>query len=436
MIYISLGSNLGSRINNLRHAVDLISEGILSNIRCSNIIETEAILPKNAPPAWNKPFLNMVISGEAKLSPHALLTGLKAIEQEIGRPAVYEKWSPRIIDLDILLIDDAQLDDPQLTIPHPELNNRPFLLHLLAMMGLQNCHPQACSGSKPTDSEILNQVQDDRLYRPTKSLSLHPALVGIVNVTPDSFSDGGLYNNTDQAVEKIWELARNGASVIDIGAQSTRPGAGIIGPGLEYQRLKPVLDSLAGPMDSGDLQISVDSFWPEIIHKLLSDYQISWINDVKGELDDDTLKMIADKKCKYCIMHSLSVPVNSSEFLPSDANAMSVIKEWGSRTIERLLKLGLALDNIILDPGIGFGKTPYQNLDILRSISELKILGTQIMIGHSRKSYISALCNAKAIDRDLETIAISLGLMHDVDFLRVHDVEGHMRAMVAYNAVT
>jgi 2-amino-4-hydroxy-6-hydroxymethyldihydropteridine diphosphokinase / dihydropteroate synthase len=131
MIYISLGSNLGDRLSYLEHAVHLLTARYLKNCECSIILETECILPEDAPSDWNKPYLNMVVKAQSDLSPNALLQGLKQIEHEIGRPKIYKRWSPRIIDLDILLWEGVTIQTPLLTIPHPELANRPFLHQLL-----------------------------------------------------------------------------------------------------------------------------------------------------------------------------------------------------------------------------------------------------------------------------------------------------------------
>jgi 2-amino-4-hydroxy-6-hydroxymethyldihydropteridine diphosphokinase len=167
MVYISLGSNLGNRINNLRTAAAFLIQGYLRNTTCSIVLETEAILPENAPIEWNKPFLNMIVSGETELSPHELLAALKSIETQMGRPELYEVWSPRIIDLDNLLWDELVINSPALKIPHPELNNRPFLQHLLALM----------------EVKLSQNLQITNLFE--KSFVLSPQLVGVVNVTHD-----------------------------------------------------------------------------------------------------------------------------------------------------------------------------------------------------------------------------------------------------------
>jgi 2-amino-4-hydroxy-6-hydroxymethyldihydropteridine diphosphokinase / dihydropteroate synthase len=414
MIYISIGSNLGNRINNLNMAVNLLTQSCLRNSKSSIILETEAILPDNTPPSWNKPFLNMIVAGDTDLSPDALLITMKSIESDMGRLAIYEKWAPRIIDLDILLWDELEINTPQLTIPHPELSTRPFLQHLLALMELQPW----------TKMPLTNSF--------SKSFVLNPAIVGVVNVTNDSFSDGGQFNNPDKAIEQIQELASDGASIIEIGAQSTRPGAVIHTPEEEYNKLKPVLDGITTLINKGMLKVSIDSFWSSTVKRLLENYQISWINDVKGDFDNRTLKSIAEKGCKLCFMHSLSIPPNQELILSLEHRPISLIKEWGKQSIKRLLNIGFSQENIILDPGIGFGKSSYQNIEILRYVQELRSLDVQIMVGHSRKSYIQAFSTVDAKNRDIETIATSLALKDKVDFLRVHNVRNHMRFFTTY----
>ena len=419
MIYISLGSNLGNRINNLWLAVNLLTKRCLRDVSCSIVLETEAILPEGVPVTWNKPFLNMIISGKTNLSPKELLQALKVIEGDVGRTHIYEKWAPRIIDLDILLYGGLQIDEPNLTIPHPELNNRNFLQHLLSLMGIDPWRSK-----KP----IINSFE--------KSFSLYPRIVGVVNVTKDSFSDGGKFHQPDKAIEQVHKLADEGASIIEIGVQSTRPGAVIQTPEQECAKLRLILDGVSKLMSEDIIHVSIDTFWPSLAIKLLEKYKISWINDVKGEFDDYTLSAIANAGCKFCFMHSIGIPPNQDKIIPSNQRSINVIIEWGKYFIERLLKLGFSLESIILDPGIGFGKSAYQNIELLRCAAELKQLGALVMIGHSRKSYIQAFSSeVTANERDIETIALSLALKDKVDFLRVHNVKDHMRAFVAHDIV-
>lgn len=329
MIYISIGSNMGNRFSHLQKAAQLLKERYFKNLKSSIILETKAILPNDAPPGWDRPFLNMVVYGSCSSSPEELLKGLKQIECDIGRLQVYEKWAPRVIDLDILLWDDLTLDTPYLKIPHPELINRPFLLHLMAMLS-----PMAVVNK--TFGTINPNIKDCFL----RSFTLSPELVGIVNITPDSFSDGGLYYDADQATKQALRLLSDGASIVELGAQSTRPGSSIQTPKAEYERLKPVLDDLNQYMKVGDIKVSIDSFWPDVILNVLEHYNIVWVNDQKGDLDDNTLKAIASSGCGIVIMHSLSIPPHRDNIIPSDIDPIDNINNWAERNINRLLALG------------------------------------------------------------------------------------------------
>lgn len=268
-----------------------------------------------------------------------------------------------------------------------------------------------------------------------RSFTLSPELVGIVNITPDSFSDGGLYYDSDQATKQALRLLSDGASIVELGAQSTRPGSLMQIPEEEYARLNPVLDNLSDYMKAGDIKVSIDSFWPDVILNVLEHYNIAWVNDQKGDLDDNTLKAIASSGCGIVIMHSLSIPPHRDNIIPSDIDPIDNINNWAERNINRLLALGFDQSSIIIDPGIGFGKSMYQNIQILRSIETLQNFGCKVLVGHSRKSFISSFSTEPVFNRDLETIALSSALHNKVDFLRVHNVRDHMRFFAAQAAL-
>ncbi|WP_264731253.1 dihydropteroate synthase [Wolbachia endosymbiont (group A) of Sphaerophoria taeniata] len=424
MIYISIGSNIGNRFSHLQRAAQLLKELYFKDLKSSIILETKAILPNGAPPEWDKPFLNMIVYGSCSSSPEELLKGLKQIECDIGRSQVYEKWAPRVIDLDILLWDDLTLDTPYLRIPHPELINRPFLLHLMAMLS-----PMAVINK--TFGTVNPNIKDCFL----RSFTLSPELVGIVNITPDSFSDGGLYYDSDQATKQALRLLSDGASIVELGAQSTRPGSLMQIPEEEYARLKPVLDNLNQYMKVGDIKVSIDSFWPDVILNVLEHYNIAWVNNQKEALDNNTLKAIASNGCSIVIMHSLSIPPHRDNIIPDDTDPIDIINNWAEKSISRLLTLGFDQSSIIIDPGIGFGKSLYQNIWLLRNIEALRSFGCKVLVGHSRKSFISSFSTEPVFNRDLETIALSSALHNKVDFLRVHNVRDHMRFFVAQAAL-
>lgn len=428
MIYISIGSNLGNRLANLRKAVELIKSNILEQTYESIILETTALLKNNSPKSWYKPFLNMVIAGKTELSPHDLYKKLVEIEKQVGRSYNKEKWAPRIIDLDILIYNDQVVDTHDIKIPHPELLNRDFLIHLLALMPSEyRPFIQTQEQRVRIDEYAHNYMDGADLF--TKAFALGPSVVGVLNVTPDSFSDGGENFESEIAIENAYRMVRDGAEIIDIGAQSTRPGVGeIIGPEKEYERLSPILDGLK----SIDAKISIDTYHPELISRLLKEYKIDWINDVTGNLGGDILQEIALSGCKIVVMHSLSIPPSKMKILSHNIPVTESIRIWGEKIVEKMQRYNFSLENIIIDPGIGFGKSIYQNLDLLKGIQEVKKLGVKVLVGHSRKSFMTGFVEKPAHQRDIETIAISRNLdCVGADFIRIHNVREHHRLFVA-----
>lgn len=428
MIYISLGSNLGNRLANLRQAITLLKDNILSNSYESIIIETKALLKSNSPKEWDTPYLNMIIAGETTLPPADLLQKLKDIERKLGRDINAEKWAPRLIDLDILIYDGQIINQTGLKIPHPELANRDFLIHLLALMPKQylpklNIHEDFVRA----DEYAHNNIDCSKLF--FRSFTLGPEVLGIVNITEDSFSDGGKNFAPEVAINNAYKMVDDGAEIIDLGAQSTRPGGiEIIGPEKEYARLAPVLDGIKNI----NSKISIDSYHPQLIRKVIANHKIDWINDVTGNLDDDILRDIAAAGIKILTMHSLSIPPSKENILPHTLSATSSIQIWSDKILEQMLRCGFDANDVIIDPGIGFGKSIYQNLELIRELEVLKTNGCKLLVGHSRKSFIGGFYDGKAHERDLETITISSKLAKSgADFIRIHNIRDHHRLLVA-----
>ena len=425
MIYIGLGSNLGNRLINLQLAAKALADReILKRIRHSIVLETEAILPEDAPNEWNKRYLNMVISGDSELSLAELLDQLKLIEKEIGRPDNYERWSPRIIDLDILLYNNEIVNEDFIKIPHKEVLERNFLIHLIATMDPVLRHPITGETFLQIASKIHN-IQNCF----TNAFALHPKIVGIVNVTPDSFSDGGDNFNVDAAKLAIRKLHEDGASVIELGAQSTRPNATTVTQKQELDRLLPVLDAAKPFIKANNLQISIDSFYPDVILKILEDYKIAFINDVTGNLSKDTLKKIAKYDCGICSMHSVTVPA-SQETIDLTKCPVDVVLNWANNCAKMLKNIGFVEDKIIIDAGIGFGKNFYQNSLILNNLSKFSQRSYKLMIGHSRKSFIGYFSKSLTKERDLETSIISNKISPFVDYIRVHNVQSTTKSLI------
>jgi 2-amino-4-hydroxy-6-hydroxymethyldihydropteridine diphosphokinase / dihydropteroate synthase len=428
MIYISIGSNLGHRLHYLQTALVYLNQNGFRIIKKSPVIETAPLLPPNAALEWHdKPYLNMVVAGEFNASLENLLTIIKNIEQRMGRLIPAKRWAPRIIDLDILLADDQVVDSEALHVPHPELLNRPFLIHLLALMAPELKYPQ----TQKTFTEIAYTAPGmESCY--DYSIVVEPKLVGIVNVTPDSFSDGGQFFSVEKALKQALMLHEQGASVLDIGAQSTNPRADMITAEEELQRLKPVLDALQPIICEKQLLISIDSFTEETVRYCLAHYPIHWVNDVKGVLSQSCLEDIAAQGCQLVVNHSLSMPPSQMNVIPFNLAAITTMSHWAQEKITELLQRGFTQQQIIIDPGIGYGKTPYQNIVLLQQIAQLKKFGCKILVGHSRKLFMNLFNHFLPKDRDIETLAISQILAEQgVDYLRVHNVQAHQRFFVA-----
>jgi dihydropteroate synthase len=248
-------------------------------------------------------------------------------------------------------------------------------------------------------------------------------LVAIVNVTPDSFSDGGQNFSPDAAIAAAHRFIAEGADIIDIGAESTRPGATPLSPDEEWERLEPVLAGLRG------VPFSVDTRHADTACKAL-EAGASWINDVSGFSDALMLAVAKSSDCKLVVMHSLTIPADKNIVMP-DGDVVKTILAFGKARIKILKKAGIAQGHIIFDPGIGFGKTAAQSMDIIRGIKRFAALGVPILVGHSRKSFLSELG-----DRDEATLAVSQYLVSQgVEYLRVHEVVRHKQMLAVAKAL-
>lgn len=250
-------------------------------------------------------------------------------------------------------------------------------------------------------------------------------IAGILNLTPDSFSDGGLYDRPEHALSHITKMIDEGVDIIDIGAESTRPAAQKLTHSEEWKRLAH-LPQMIDIIHQAHTLISIDTCHPETAKKAVLQ-GVDWINDVSGFVSDAMIDVVKDSDCKLVVMHSLGVPTDPGTTLPLGCDPLDEIGQWASQKIADLKKRGIAKDRIILDPGIGFGKTPQQSLEILLRVEELKIHRLPILIGHSRKSFLSLFTEKTAEDRDEATLGFSAFLMNaDVDYLRVHNVSRHV----------
>jgi dihydropteroate synthase len=245
-------------------------------------------------------------------------------------------------------------------------------------------------------------------------------LVGIINITPDSFSDGGETFSSETALVAIKRLMEEGADIVDIGAESTRPGATPVSHEEEWERLEPVLAQLPK-----GVAVSIDTRHAATARNALA-YHVEWINDVSGFSAPEMIDAVKNSDCMLVVMHSLSVPADKNIVLPQDADVIHELLVFARARVGELQKAGIAKERIIFDPGIGFGKTPEQSWEIIRRIDQLKILGMPLLVGHSRKSFLGGEMHM----RDQKTLEVSRDLaMRGVDFLRVHNIVMHRRLL-------
>lgn len=247
-------------------------------------------------------------------------------------------------------------------------------------------------------------------------------IVGILNITPDSFSDGGKFNAVEAAINHTRKMIEEGASVIDIGAESTRPKATPISTEQEWRRLEQILPAviLEVKKHSGILT-SIDSYHFENIKKSY-DLGIDIINDVSGLVDERIVNFIAQKNITTILMHNLSIHADPSLVVNQHLGINKEILSWAGKKILALQKKGVKKSQLIFDPGIGFSKNSQQSIRILKNIDAYRILGLPIYVGHSKKSFLDAI--EMPGDRAQKTLEISKFLAQKgVDFLRVHDVK-------------
>ncbi len=376
------------------------------------------MVPEDAPDGWRIPYLNAVAAMDWAGSPQELLQSLQHIETGLGRAAAL-RWAPRIIDLDLLVFGDQTIGDPHLVVPHAGIWGRSFVLDPLKHLapGLR----------LPGHAETV-------LKRARELPGHAPLWMGILNLTPDSFSDGGELADEAELRQRIaaWDSA--GVQIFDLGGESTRPGARHIAPDEEWSRLEPALhllrDRYAGRLFRP--WISVDTRHAATAARALA-MGADIINDVGGLSDPAMGKILQGGSCQYVLMHSLSIPADKNQVLDENRDPVEAVRVWALEKLESLSRLGIGLDRIIFDPGIGFGKTPSQSLALLQGIESFLDLPVRILAGHSRKSFMILWNNLKAEQRDPESIGLSLRLADKgVDILRVHEPQLHIRAFRAF----
>jgi len=257
-------------------------------------------------------------------------------------------------------------------------------------------------------------------------------IMGVVNVTPDSFSDGGLFFNSKVAIKHAKQLEKDGADIIDIGGESTRPGSETITLKEELRRVIPVIEGIANKID---VPISIDTCKSEVALAAL-DAGASIINDISAaRFDPKIADVAAQNNVPIILMHMQGTPKNMQKD-PKYDDVMEDIKEFLKQRVDFTLSKGISRENIIIDPGIGFGKTLEHNYEIIKRLGELKELDLPILIGTSRKSFIGNTLNLDINDRLEGTLAtVTITIINGADIVRVHDVKEAKRAAQMADAI-
>ena len=257
-----------------------------------------------------------------------------------------------------------------------------------------------------------------------------PLVMGVVNVTPDSFSDGGQHFDTGRAIEHARRLIEEGADLLDIGGESTRPGATPVDLVEERRRVLPVLQALAG----GKVPVSVDTRKPELMREAIA-AGADMVNDVGALAAPGALEAVAASRAAVCLVHMRGEPA-TMQANPSYRDVAREVRDYLSGRVAEAERAGIPRDRIIADPGFGFGKNLEHNLVLLRSFSDLRALGVALLAGLSRKAMLGKITGREVGDRVHASIAAALiAVQNGAHIVRVHDVAATRDALAVWQAV-
>jgi dihydropteroate synthase len=284
--------------------------------------------------------------------------------------------------------------------------------------------------------ETLQNISKDRFTlrcrRRTFALGERTLLMGVLNVTPDSFSDGGLFYEKEKAISHGLKMVEEGADMIDIGGESTRPGSKLLGPDEELARVLPVIKALAREVD---VPISIDTYKSEVAQRAI-DAGAQIINDISGlHFDPELARVAASGDVPIILMHIRGTPETMQKKVHYDSLFSEIIR-YLKEGILRAESAGLDPGQIVIDPGIGFGKTLEDNLLIIKKLSEFRVLGKPILLGASRKSFIGKILDAPLGERLEGTLSsIAIGVLNGAHIIRSHDVLQAKRAIAVADAI-
>lgn len=259
-----------------------------------------------------------------------------------------------------------------------------------------------------------------------------PRIMGILNVTPDSFSDGGLYRSVEQAVEQAEAMVEQGAELIDVGGESTRPGAEAVSLEEETERVIPVIEALT--KRNLNAVISIDTQKPEIMKRSV-EAGASMINDVYALRQPGAIEVAASLKVPVCLMHMQGLP-QTMQAHPHYDDVIAEVMTFLQQRIDACVQGGISKQDLLIDPGFGFGKSLQHNLSLMKHLEEFKRLGLPILIGVSRKRMIGDILNKAVTERTIgSVVCATMAMLAGAAILRVHDVEQTRQAVKLYSAI-
>jgi len=257
-----------------------------------------------------------------------------------------------------------------------------------------------------------------------------PHVMGIVNVTPDSFSDGGKYTSIDLAVAHGLKLIAEGADILDIGGESTRPGAAPVSLDEELRRVIPVIEALSAV---STVPLSIDTYKPEVMRQSIA-AGIDIVNDVRALQEDHAVEIVANSNVGVCLMHMQGMP-QTMQVAPSYQDVVAEVKQFLIERMQVVMSAGIAQERIVLDPGFGFGKTTEHNIALIQHLGEIGELGP-LLVGLSRKAVLGKIAGGDEQQRLHAGLAASvISAMKGAKIVRVHDVKATVDALKVVTAV-
>jgi dihydropteroate synthase len=258
-----------------------------------------------------------------------------------------------------------------------------------------------------------------------------PAVMGILNVTPDSFSDGGRFASTGPALRQALRMADEGAAIIDVGGESTRPGAADVGEQEELDRVVPVIEAIRREID---LPVSIDTSKPRVMREAVA-AGASMINDIRALREDGALEAAVELQCAVCLMHMQGQP-RTMQVEPHYDDVVAEVADFLRGRVADCREAGLAADRIVIDPGFGFGKTPAHNFELLGNLRQLSAIGVPLLIGVSRKTSLGVITGRDVGSRLAASIAAAvLAVYQGAQIVRAHDVAETVDALRVTRAV-